>query len=124
MILTQGRHLQTKSLKLLFPSQSFPYRSQASRDSEDTIASAESTKLIREELLTGFSLFCCQLVGLLKKRWLHNVRDWRYFLSTFLLPTILLVVSMWLSLMRPVIEIPPILLNPSMHGPNSYSFMQ
>ena len=99
-------------------------RSQSSEVSGSTVASTESTKLIREELLTGLALFWCQLVGLLKKRWLHNIRDWRYFLSTFLLPTFLLVASMWLSLMRPKIETPPLLLNPSMHGPDSYSFMQ
>ena len=89
-----------------------------------TAASAQSTLLIRKELLTGFSLVWSQFLGLIMKRWLNLRRDWRYFLTIIVLPTVLLAVSLGIGLMKPVNGSPPLLMTPSIYGPNSNSFIQ
>jgi hypothetical protein len=100
--------------------------SENSQLSESTLTSSmgESTLLIREELLTGNDLFWSQMSGLLYKRLHHSIRDWRYMLSIFALPAILLIISMSLALLRPAADLPPILLTPSLYGPESDSFVR
>ena len=100
-------------------------RSEASSQlSEATVSSAQSTLLIRNELLTGSSLFWSQFGGLIKKRYLHSIRDWRYFLTIVVLPSVLLAVSLGIGLMKPTNDNPPLLMTPSIYGPKSNSFIQ
>ena len=80
--------------------------------------------MIREKLLTGVSLWMSQVTGLLRKKFLHSIRDWRYFLSTFILPCLVLIFSMFLATMRPQEDLAPLLITPSIYGDESYSFMK
>ena len=99
-------------------------RSEFSQSSEATTASHGSTTLIRSELIRGFSLVLNQIGALLKKRWLHSIRDWRYLLSILVLPAILLAISLLLGLLKPGDETPPLLMTPSIYGPNENTFIR
>ena len=93
--------------------------------SEITIESlANSGKLIRKQLLSGFSLHCSQFMGLLQKRLLHSMRDWKYLSTIILLPSVLLAISMGLGLLKPTENLPPLLMTPSIYGPTSHSFIE
>ena len=97
----------------------------SSNFSEDTFATSTDSELfIREQILVGCYLFFTQISGLFKKKFLHSIRDWRYFLSTFILPCLVLVFSMFLSTMKPSNELKPVLLTPSVYGPEYYSFLK
>ena len=88
-------------------------------------ASSESSDLMRESLLQGSSLFFRQFTGLLRKRFLRSIRDWRYFLSNLVLPLLVLVFSMLLAQMKPDVNYKPLLLTPSIYGfDDQYSFVK
>ncbi len=91
---------------------------------EGSTPSGSTTNLLRSDLLKGFPLFWSQLTGLLKKRLLHSVRDWRFFASVFVLPALLLIISMGLALLRPNADLPPLMLTPSIYGPEANSFIK
>lgn len=94
--------------------------SKATSDTE----SVATVQLVRKETLTGAPLLWNQIQGLLHKRWLHSMRDWRYLSTILIFPTLLLALSMGLGLLRPSEELPPLLLTPSTYGPFSNSFIQ
>ena len=80
---------------------------------------------MRESLLQGSSLFFRQFTGLLRKRFLRSIRDWRYFLSNLVLPLLVLVFSMLLAQMKPDVNYKPLLLTPSIYGfDDQYSFVK
>ena len=60
----------------------------------------------------------------MKKRCLHSMRDWRYFLTIIVLPSVLLAVSLGIGLMKPTNDSPPLLMTPSIYGPKSNAFIQ
>ena len=99
-------------------------RSEISQSSADTTNSNESAELIRSDLLTGFSLGFQQFLALLKKRWLHSIRDWRYLLTIVVLPAFLLAISLLLGLLKPSDDSPPLLMTPSIYGPDSNVFLE
>jgi len=89
-----------------------------------TMSSQDDRNFIREELLSGWSLTLLQCRGLLTKRLYHNVRNWRFFISIFFMPAGLVILSMLLGLLRPKDAFDPLLMTPSIYGPQSYSFVK
>ena len=72
----------------------------------------------------GWELTFYQLSGLLQKRWMHHVKDWRFIISSFILPCIMLAFSMLLPIMTHDLNNPAIILSPSLYGPESVSFVK
>ncbi|XP_059086217.1 retinal-specific phospholipid-transporting ATPase ABCA4-like [Tigriopus californicus] len=75
------------------------------------------------DLRTGWPLVLGQVRGLLYKRFKHSTRDWRFLMSSLGLPTLLMILTMFLALLRPTSESPPLLLTPSVFGENTNSFV-
>ena len=75
-------------------------------------------------LLEKRALLKSQLMGLWYKQVTHYTRDWRFLVSSFVIPPVLVTATMLLALLRPPSERPPLLLTPSLYGPNSHSFVR
>ena len=75
-------------------------------------------------LLEKRALWRSQLKGLWYKQFKHYTRDWRFLVSSFVIPPVLITATMLLALLRPPSERPPLLLTPSLYGPNSNSFVR
>jgi hypothetical protein len=52
------------------------------------------------------------------------MRNRKFLFSSLVLPAVLIVLSMSLALLRPETKLPPLLLTPSLYGPQSYSFIR
>ena len=91
--------------------------------SPDT-GSEEEAETYSPPLLEKRALLKSQLMGLWYKQIKHYSRDWRFLFSSFVIPPVLITVTMLLALLRPPSERPPLLLTPSLYGPNSNSFVR
>lgn len=66
-----------------------------------------------------------QFSGLLIKRFHHYRRDWRMFLSVFLLPLVFMTASLGLMELQPKTDsAPPRILTPPLYGPHSHAFVK
>lgn len=61
--------------------------------------------------------------ALLYKRYKRMVRDRKMMVTSFLLPSILLIFAMILGKIRPETSSPALLMTPSIYGPESYTFL-
>lgn len=73
---------------------------------------------------TGLGLMSKQLSGLLYKRFKHTLRDWKFGVSAFVLPVLLLTIVLGVTKMGLERDNPPLLLTPSLHGPEANSFIR
>ena len=92
--------------------------------SPDTADPEEEAETYSPPLLEKRALLKSQLMGLWYKQIKHYSRDWRFLFSSFVIPPVLITVTMLLALLRPPSERPPLLLTPSLYGPNSNSFVR
>ncbi|XP_061191991.1 uncharacterized protein LOC133200204 [Saccostrea echinata] len=66
-----------------------------------------------------------QFTGMLIKRFHHYRRDWRMFLSVFLLPLVFMTASLGLMELQPQIgNAPAKVLTPPLYGPRSHAFIK
>ena len=65
-----------------------------------------------------------QIGGLLQKRWLHTIKDWKFIISSLILPCLMLAIAMLLPILTHNNSNPPIILSPSLYGPESASFVK
>ena len=101
-------------------------------DEEEAAAAATATASVRpggepEEafyFVRGNELVWVHLKSLLWKRFAHASSDLKFFMSVFVLPAALLTFALAIALLRPVTEMPAILLSPSLYGPNANSFIE
>ena len=83
----------------------------------------EPEPLSPRPLLVNGALWRSQLMGLWYKQVTHYMRDWRFLFSSFVIPPLLIAATMFLALLRPPSQQPPLLLTPSLYGPSSNSFV-
>ena len=75
-------------------------------------------------LKTGSRLTMSQMKGLLYKRLKHAIRDWKFVVSAFVLPLLLITIVLSITKMSAKMENPPLLLTPSLQGPEANSFLE
>eukprot|EP00095_Tigriopus_kingsejongensis_P012217 maker-scaffold927_size80360-snap-gene-0.21 protein:Tk12217 transcript:maker-scaffold927_size80360-snap-gene-0.21-mRNA-1 annotation:"atp-binding cassette sub-family a member 7" len=90
----------------------------------DTSSVVSSSVFSEMDLRTGWPLVLSQIRGLLYKRFKHGCRDWRFWMTCLFLPTLLMICTMCLALLRPNTEHPSLLMSPSLYGESSYSFVR
>ena len=108
-----------------------PSRDSTEPSSRERSSSALAAILTEEEaetnsppLLEKRALLKSQLMGMWYKQIKHYSRDRRFLISTFVIPPVLITATMVLALLRPPSDRPPLLLTPSLYGPNSNSFLR
>lgn len=116
------RHNFSQGLRLYFRPSSRPTTSRWRQGPLSAPSTTEAPKHLG--LRTGWPLVLGQARGLLYKRFKHSTRDWRFLMSSLGLPTLMVILTMFLALMRPSGESPPLLLTPSIFGENSNSFVR
>lgn len=76
------------------------------------------------ELDSGISLKCRQLYALLRKRFLHMIRDWKLLFCTLFLPCLFIAFAMAMTLIKPSFAPDPSLpLVPQIYGQSTVSFV-
>ena len=65
-----------------------------------------------------------QISGLLQKRWLHTIKDYKFIISSLILPCLMLAISMLLPILSRNHDNEAIILTPSLYGPESASFVK
>ena len=86
----------------------------------ETESTFESELLITEKReFNAFSSFA----ALLTKRLKRLLGDKKILVTSYVIPTVLLVLAMVLGIIRPGTTSPPLLLTPSLYGPESLSFI-
>ena len=74
--------------------------------------------------LIGWKLVLTQISGLLQKRWLHTIKDYKFIISSLILPCLMLAISMLLPILSRNHDNEAIILSPSLYGPESASFVK
>ena len=94
-------------------------------DSETGSLSSSESVFESELLVTEKPEFkpLSALMAILTKRMKRLLGDKKIMMTSFLIPTILLILSMILGLIRPGTSSPSLLLTPSLYGPKSLSFI-
>ena len=75
-------------------------------------------------LQIGWKLVLTQISGLLQKRWLHTIKDYKFIISSLILPCLMLAISMLLPILSRNHDNEAIILSPSLYGPESASFVK
>ena len=100
-----------------------PSSSERSSSPQAATPTEEKAETNSRPLLEKRALLKSQLMGLWYKQIKHYSRDWRFLISTFVIPPVLITATMVLALLRPPSDRPPLLLTPSLYGPHSNSFL-
>ena len=88
-------------------------------DISDNNNSADNV-IPEKEKLSGISLRLGQMGALLTKRFHHNRRDYRAYLSQFILPLAFFTLALVCTMVKPDSnQMPKILIQPSLYSPNS-----
>lgn len=74
--------------------------------------------------LIGWKLVFTQICGLLQKRGLHTFKDYKFIISSLILPCLMLAISMLLPILSRNNDNGAIILTPSLYGPESASFVK
>ncbi|XP_078319098.1 uncharacterized protein LOC111121791 isoform X3 [Crassostrea virginica] len=96
-----------------------------SEDSSSDLSISFSTGYTGEKRKSLINHKLGQFFGLLIKRFHHYRRDWRMFLSVFLLPLVFMTASLGLMELQPKTDsAPPRILTPPLYGPHSHAFVK